>query len=248
VVAWADVLATIAGPDDATEAALIDARPGYPAAALASRLVAVWRADAPDLTGAAVALALRSAAELHHEAESHRTKLAVSGPTSDSVPVRLTSSVVIDVIRAARQSLLVVSFAAYGVAEVVDELVAATDRGVHIDLVLESSVQAGGTLRGGTDGSAVFTQLRNRATFWHWPAHRRPAAGSSRAALHAKLIAADTRVALVSSANLTDRALSRNLEVGVVLYDPQVVERLVQHFVALMNMQIGPLEPVSFAV
>ncbi|WP_121158646.1 DISARM system phospholipase D-like protein DrmC [Micromonospora pisi] len=242
VDAWAAVLTSTAAPDSATEARLIDARPGYAVAAQAHQLVNAWRVNAPAVPGAAVALALRSAAQVHRTTAQHQPSLVINGPTSPNVPVRLTSSVVVEMIRAARESLLIVSFAAYGVTEVITELVASANRGVHIDLVLESSAPDGGALRGHTGAAVAFTALRDRATFWHWPAHQRAAAGNPRAALHAKLIAADTRTALVSSANLTDRALSSNLEVGVVLHDPDLVRRLVRHFTGLMNPRTGPLE------
>ncbi|WP_347404745.1 phospholipase D-like domain-containing protein [Micromonospora sp. WMMD1102] len=65
--------------------------------------------------------------------------------------------------------------------------------------------------------------------------------------MHAKIIAADRRAALITSANLTDRALSSNLEVGVVLRDPEPVRRLVAHFTALMDAQSGPLERVHLS-
>lgn len=48
--------------------------------------------------------------------------------------------------------------------------------------------------------------------------------------LHAKVIAADRHTALLGSANLTDRALSDNIELGVVLRDPRLVEPLIEHF------------------
>ncbi|WP_431880738.1 DISARM system phospholipase D-like protein DrmC [Micromonospora chalcea] len=175
------------------------------------------------------------------QAAAHRTELVVSGPTSPAVPVRLTSSVVVEVVRAARASLLVVSFAAYGVPEVVDELVPAADRGVRVDLVLESSADDGGTLRGSSGASAAFRKLDSQATFWRWAARTRFAAGTSRPAMHAKIVAADSATALVSSSNLTDRGLSDNLEVGVVLHEPEVVRRLVEHFSALMT-GTGPLK------
>ncbi|MEO3778164.1 DISARM system phospholipase D-like protein DrmC [Micromonospora sp. B11E3] len=246
VAAWAGVLARVGGPGDGGVAAeLIDARPGYAVAAHAARLVASWRAEAPDLSGSAVALALRGAALLQQHAEARRTELVVSGPTSASVPVRLTSSVVVQIIRTARSSLLVASFAAYGISEVVAELRAAAGRGVRIDLVLESSAEDGGALRGRSGAATAFATLRDQATFWHWPAARRAAGGSPHAALHAKFIAADGEVALISSANLTDRALSHNIEVGVVLRDPDVVRRLVAHFHALTDPSGGPLERLS---
>ncbi len=245
IATWATVLMSADRPSAAVEATLIDARPGYATSRHAQQLVQAWQSTAPALPGTAVALALRSATRLQQQSASRRTDLVISGPTSPSVPVRLTSSVVVEVIRAARRSLLIVSFAAYGVAEVIAELAAASVRGVRIDLILEGTSAAGGTLHGPTGASAAFSQLTNSATFWHWPAHRRPTAGKSRSALHAKIIAADTAIALISSANLTDRALSTNLEVGVVLKDPVVTQRLVQHFEALMNPNAGVLERTS---
>jgi phosphatidylserine/phosphatidylglycerophosphate/cardiolipin synthase-like enzyme len=69
--------------------------------------------------------------------------------------------------------------------------------------------------------------------------------GGSRAALHAKLVAADERVALLGSANLTDKALAQNLELGVLIHDPDVVRRTVRHFRSLMSPDVGPLKPVT---
>jgi putative cardiolipin synthase len=241
VDAWSAVLSTADVPDPAVETALIDSRPGYSVATQAHRLVQAWRSYGAELSGPAVALALGCAAEVHQRAETNRTALVVSGPSSPSVPVRLTSSVVTEIIRSARRSLLVVSFAAYGVPEVISELVAAADRDVHIDLVLEESAESGGTLRGPTGAAAAFASLSRRATFWHWPAQHRPNIGRSRAALHAKVLIADRMVAMISSANLTDRALSTNLEVGVVIHDPRLAERLAAHFAALMDLEIGSL-------
>ncbi|WP_396449454.1 phospholipase D-like domain-containing protein [Actinomadura sp.] len=77
--------------------------------------------------------------------------------------------------------------------------------------------------------------------FWHWPREQRPVLGRSRATLHAKLLAADEKSALLGSANLTDRALAENLEIGVVLREPSAVRSLVPHFRALMRPAAGPL-------
>ncbi|MEV0809357.1 DISARM system phospholipase D-like protein DrmC [Micromonospora sp. NPDC050200] len=243
VTAWAGVLMSVDTPGDSAVAAeLVGARPGFSVGTQVERLMKSWRMEAPDLPGSAVGLALRSAALLQGRADARRTELAVSGPTSAAVPVRLTSTVVIEVIRAARSRLLIASFAAYGVAEVVAELRSAALRGVHIDLILESSAEDGGALRGSAGAALTFAALRHQATFWHWPAARRTASGNSHAALHAKLIAADSRIALISSANLTDRALSHNIEVGVVLHDPEVTRKLVAHFHALTDSRTGVLQ------
>jgi phosphatidylserine/phosphatidylglycerophosphate/cardiolipin synthase-like enzyme len=126
---------------------------------------------------------------------------------------------------------------------VVHELEHAARRGVLIDLILESTADQGGTLHGPVGASAAFETIRRDANFWTWPASRRPVVGTSRAALHAKLIAADERVALLGSANLTDKALAVNLELGVIIRDPDIVSRIVRHFRFLMKPDAGPLEP-----
>lgn len=117
-----------------------------------------------------------------------------------------------EVIRSATTSLLIASFAAHGARDVVREIGQAVDRGVHVDLLLEESTQA----------AAAFAALPRGVRIWH----RVGAVG----VLHAKLIAADRHTALLGSANLTDRALSDNIELGVVLRDPQLVKGLVDHF------------------
>jgi phosphatidylserine/phosphatidylglycerophosphate/cardiolipin synthase-like enzyme len=112
--------------------------------------------------------------------------------------------------------------------------------------VLETTTEHGGTLHGTRGPSAAFEMLRRHATFWTWPADRRPVVGASRAALHAKVVASDERIAFLGSANLTDKALAYNLEVGVIIRDPDVVRRIVRHFRSLMKPG-GPLRPADTA-
>jgi cardiolipin synthase C len=245
LAAWLRVLRQTGAVSPETQARLIDAKPGYAIGGKAAALVHAWRTADRSLHGPAVALALDSAARVQAECAARRSDVVVSGPTSDSASVRLTSSVISELIHDARHSLLIVSFAAFGVADVVRELERAERRGVRIDLILESTEDKGGTLNGAVGASAAFATLREHATFWTWPADRRPVVGQSRAALHAKLVAADERIALLGSANLTDKALAYNLELGVIIRDPDVVARMVHHFHSLMNPDTGPLERLT---
>jgi phosphatidylserine/phosphatidylglycerophosphate/cardiolipin synthase-like enzyme len=237
VTAWASVLRRIRAPSDQVITSLIDTRPI--AAAQATRLVKAWRALAPELSGESVAFALEAAAHVQSIATARRSSIVVSGPVGDATPVRLTVSVVTEIIRVATKTLLVVSFAAYRVPEITRELSAAAERGVDVHLILESGTDDGGTLTG-TTGATTFRSLRGKATFWHWPRSRRPHGG----ALHAKVIAADHSLALLGSANLTGRALISNIEVGVVLRDPDAIQQLVTHFRTLMRPEVGALEPL----
>lgn len=230
--AWTAVLNAAPAPTESTAAALVDTQLGHGATGAAHQLVMSWRAHAPRLPGPAVALALGAAAVACEDAERRRPKLVVSGPMTSAVAVRLTSAVVVEVIRAATDRVLLVSFAAHGVAEVVRELEHAAARGVSVDLVLERTVEQGGTLRNHA-GGAAFDALAGQARVWHWPAdHRRP---RGRAALHAKVVIADGELALLSSANLTDRGLSDNIEVGLLIRDPETAGQLDRHFRALMR-------------
>jgi len=60
---------------------------------------------------------------------------------------------------------------------------------------------------------------------WRWPTdHRSPGAS-----LHAKLLVVDARRALVGSANLTRRALTANLEAGVLIEGPDLAAEFHAH-------------------
>lgn len=244
LAAWCRVLRATDRPSRSVEAALLESRPGYALSGIARRLVTAWLYSGA--SGESVALALETAGAIRREQSAQMSTIAASGPLSDALPMRLTSQVALEVIREATNSLLIVSFAAHGVAEIVAELARTADRDVHVDLVLETSVADGGTLDG-PGAAEAFRSLRDRpgVRFWHWPREQRPVLGRSRATLHAKLIAADERSALLGSANLTDRALAENLEIGVVLREPSAVRSLVRHFRALMRPGAGPLVPLS---
>ncbi|MFJ4639097.1 DISARM system phospholipase D-like protein DrmC [Streptomyces hygroscopicus] len=199
-----------------------------PAAGLAQQLDAMrqtWREEAPTLPGSALALALTATTAVHVSTEEQPVELVVSGPVSSAIPVRLTSGIAVDVIRSAKESLLIASFAAYGVTEVVSELLQAVRRKIHIDLLLEESTAA----------IRAFGPLGNRVRVWH----RTDTFASG--TLHAKLIAADRHTALLGSANLTDRALTENIELGVLLHDTRAVGRIVDHFRWLTLPEAGLL-------
>ncbi|MFE0347274.1 DISARM system phospholipase D-like protein DrmC [Streptomyces griseoluteus] len=203
------VFATITGPDDPLLRRFVAAQSAVGLANQLSEITRAWRAEMPGTTGTGIALAL---AAVRSFPLPRPAQVVVSGPMSPSIPARLTSGVAVEVIRSARTSLLIASFAAHGARNVVAEIGRAVDRGVRVDLLLEESTQA----------SEAFAALPESVHVWH-------RAGSS-GVLHAKLIAADRHTAFLGSANLTDRALYDNIELGAVLRDPHLVEPLVDHF------------------
>ncbi len=125
--------------------------------------------------------------------------------------------------------LLVISFAAYKIPQVLDGLAAAAYRGVIVDIVLETAKDKGGALS--FDQLPAFTRL-DRVRVWHWPPDKRPQACGS---LHAKAIVADDAVALVTSANLTGHALAHNIELGLLVHDRAAASGIAAHVAGLMR-------------
>jgi len=215
----ADVLRACDEPSEHAHARLTALAMAPAFTGLVSELLAAWRADT-DVGGEGIALALESAGRAV-DADRRRTVRPVwTGPDAGQ-PVRLTAAVVAEVIAGARRRLVVVSFAAYKIPEILHALEAAARRGVIVDVVLETA----------SDGRLTFDQLPAFAALedvrvWHWPASERRPEGAS---LHAKALVADEETAFVTSANLTGHAMKHNIELGLLVADPAAAAGIVDH-------------------
>jgi cardiolipin synthase C len=199
----------------------------------ADRLLRAWGTA----SGGAIALGLRAAVTAVEATRAHQVvDIVWTGPQTPEVPVRLTRTVLVDVVRAATDRLVVVSVAAYKGAIVVEELAAAAGRGVDVHLVLETDEAGGGTLT--VDAAAAFASLNTVVTFWVWPANKRPLLAAGRASLHAKAAIADDHTALVTSANLTGHGINENMELGLLVRGGPVPRRLAAHFEQLMTDRV----------
>jgi phosphatidylserine/phosphatidylglycerophosphate/cardiolipin synthase-like enzyme len=197
-------------------------------------VVDAWEA-APDVTGAGLALALRAAADAVSQLRASQSIDVVwTGPATPEVPVRRTHEVLLEVIGSASSSLILVSFAAYKVAEVNEAIREAAARDVDVRLVLETSVEEGGTLKG-AGAAKAFSDLEGVVAIYEWPGSKRePVPGGGRGAMHAKAALADEHTALVTSGNLTGYALTANMELGVLVRGGALPRRLARHYRQLM--------------
>lgn len=225
VAAALDALPSSATPRRRASITRIAVQPD--ARAAVARLVVAWHDHGADLPPAAVALALRAAARADERRRDEQTvELVWSGPTQPGTTSRRTEQVLLDLIEGAKESLILVTYAAYKVPRIVDALRAALDRGVRVTLILESPektqalkafkalVGDANTARAGRAAPAVYV----------WPLEKRPKdARGNPAALHAKCAIADDRVLFISSANLTESAMEGNMEFGVFLRGAGVV-------------------------
>jgi phosphatidylserine/phosphatidylglycerophosphate/cardiolipin synthase-like enzyme len=56
--------------------------------------------------------------------------------------------------------------------------------------------------------------------------------------LHAKAVVADDELVLVTSANLTEAALDRNIELGLLVRDPALAATVSRHFQVLIDREL----------
>lgn len=227
----ADALAKHDEPNAVARHSIVNAVPTAVFRHHAAAICEAWAST--EWRGDGVALAVRCSADVVDGLRGEQQVSVVwTGPASYEVPVRATSAVLAEVIDEARKNLVIVSFAAYKVAAVVDALRAAAGRGVNVQLVLESLVESKGKLT--HDAKGAFDALGHVVSFYVWPADLRVSQGLGHAAMHAKCAVADRRIAFVTSANLTGAAMTDNMELGLVVRGGDVPARIANHFDALI--------------
>ena len=164
------------------------------------------RAGRP-VAGAEVAAALRAAAAAARIIESEQAfDLAWTGPTPTGAAVRRMEQAFCELVDTARERLFVVSYVAYKTGLVFDALKAAAGRGVSISFLLEREQSQGGSIT--IDSIDQFRPHFPDAAFYVWDGD---------GAVHAKCAVADASVALVTSANLTGKAMNDNMELGLLV-------------------------------
>jgi len=183
----------------------------------------------PEIDSQAIAFALQAAVETAAAVgDDHRTEIAWTGPATEAVPLRRVDQVIYDMVGNAKEEVLLVTYAAYKAERALKALRDATDRGVHVRLVIELAQESGGKIT--FDGLHAFRTAVPSAQVFYWPLDRRKVSASGTyGSMHAKCVVTDKRRAIVSSANLTDYALEINMELGL-LVERDVAARLAEHF------------------
>ena len=221
------------------EAAVVDGYLSGNAAQLFRNIRSSWAQTAPQLTQREVSLVLAGA--LHAVSEERRrvkVELVGSGPAALGSSLRSTEPALLELLGSSRNSVYVVTFAAYKVPSVADAIRAASARGVRVVFVLESEASS--------DGKVSFDPLpylRSDGALavevYSWPLDKRPRDSRGRhGTLHAKFAVADRRQLLVSSANLTEYAFALNMELGVLITGGAAPEEASDHIDELIRLGI----------
>jgi len=172
--------------------------------------------------------------------------LVWTGPETPGTTNRDTGVVVRELFGAAESEVLVAGFAVYQGRVVFRRLAERMEERPGLGVKLFLDVQ-----RHPADPSPpeeLARRFAQRFRTHEWPGERLPELyydprslgpeAVKRSSLHAKCVVVDRRVALVTSANFTEAAQARNIEVGALIRDERFAARLAGHFEALADVSL----------
>lgn len=196
--------------------------------------------EALGVTGRAAAAWLRALD--HAGTRTHLPDLVWSGPELPGVPARDTRRVYEELLSTASASLWVSTYAYFDGPRVFDELARHMDAVSALKVTLLLNIER---RRGDTTASESLVR-RFADSFWgtDWPGSSRPSVyydprsldlDGPEGVLHAKAVVADGESVFVTSANLTDAALDRNIELGILVRDRSLAASVTSHFEGLID-------------
>lgn len=198
----------------------------------------------------AAALWIRSLAAAEHRLPS--ADLVWTGPELSGLHARDTRQVYDELIGSAKHSLWLSTFVFFDGPRAFERLARQLDGvpGLQVTILLNLQRK-----RGDTTTASDLTR-RFAAHFWKvdWPGSQRPAVffdprsldlDGPGGVLHAKAVVADDETVFITSANLTDAALDRNIELGLLLRDRALATSIAQHFRGLIDAGLLSALPSS---
>lgn len=195
------------------------------------------------VSGATAAAWLRS---LQRAASQMRSpELVWTGPQMPGLPSRDTRRVYEELLSTARVSAWVSTYAFFDGPRAFEVLARRMDAApeVRVTLLLNLQRRRGDT----TAADHLVRRFADRLWSIEWPGQRRPAVfydpraldpdGPS-GVLHAKAVVVDGETLFLTSANLTDAALDRNIELGLLVRDRTLAASVTRHFQGLIDRQL----------
>lgn len=183
------------------------------------------------------------------ESRASKPDLVWSGPEVPGLHARNTRRVYEELVGSAEHSVLASTYAFFDGPRAFDLLARRMTERPSLDVTLLLNIQR---KRGDTSSlDQVVRRFTDR--FWanDWPGATRPKVfydpralemDGPTGVLHAKAVVVDDKVAFVTSANLTEAALDRNIEVGLLVRERATALSMAAHFRALIDR--GLLSPL----
>lgn len=178
--------------------------------------------------------------------------LVWSGPEVPGLHARDTRRVFEELLGSAERSAWVCSYAYFDGPRAFEALARRMDDRPSLSVTLLLNIQR----RRGETTAAEQLVRRFADRFWgtDWPGTSRPRVfydprslepDGPTGVLHAKAVVADNEVVFVTSANLTEAALDRNIELGLLLRDRALAAAAASHFQILIDR--GMLRPLPMS-
>jgi phosphatidylserine/phosphatidylglycerophosphate/cardiolipin synthase-like enzyme len=176
------------------------------------------------------------------ESRAPRPDLVWTGPQVPGLHARDTRRVYEELLGSAERSLWVSTYAFFDGPRAFETLARRMDQAANLRVTLLLNVQR----KRGDTTAAEHLVRRFADRFWKtdWPGTARPRVFYDPRALdleapggvlHAKAVVADDEAVFVTSANLTDAALERNIEMGLLLRDRALAGSIVAHLRGLID-------------
>jgi phosphatidylserine/phosphatidylglycerophosphate/cardiolipin synthase-like enzyme len=179
-------------------------------------------------------------------------ELVWTGPEVPGLHARDTRRVYEEVVGSAKRSVWASTYAFFDGPRAFEVLARRMDTVATLRVMLLLNIQR---RRGDTTASEHLVRgFADRFWTTEWPGSRRPAVyydpralglESPSGVLHAKAVVADEEVVFLTSANLTEAALDRNIELGLLVRDSALAASVVRHFQVLIDR--GLLAPLPEA-
>lgn len=202
------------------------------------------------MTGPACAAWIRTVAE--RESRRPRPDLVWSGPEVPGLHARNTRRVYEELLGTAERSVWASSYAFFDGPKAFEVLARRMDQKKDLQVALFLNIQR----RRGDTSTADALVRRFTDRFWKtdWPGTSRPRVffdpralepDGPAGVLHAKAVVADDEAVFLTSANLTEAALDRNIEMGLLLRDRALAVAVQRHFQTLIDQRL--LHPLPMA-
>lgn len=175
-------------------------------------------------------------------ADVQRPSLVWTGPEVEGLHARDTREVFAELIGRAQSSLWISTYAYFDGKKAFETLAARMDATPALEVHLVLNVHFD---EARPDPTEALARAADRLWKHNWPGTRRPHVyyfpesldpdREQRAVLHAKAIVRDQRELLITSANFTEAALSRNIELGLLVEDSSLALTTVRHYERLIE-------------
>lgn len=173
-----------------------------------------------------------------------------SGPPVQGLHARETRQVFDEILGNAKRSLWVSTYAFFDGPKAFEVLSKRMDAQPQLETkILMNIARKKGDSRSADE---LVVQFSDRFWKYDWPGSNRPQIfydprsldeNAPGAVLHAKAVVADEESVLVTSANLTEAAFDRNIELGLHLRDRALAKSITAHFRTLIEKQLLVMLP-----